>query len=169
MKKTICMTIAAVATTASLALAQADKKMPARPMGDKPMAMKGGVNETLMHHENDMIEKLQKKDFDGFQKYIMAGSWSVDETGYMSMDDFMKAVKDPKSNFSWESYKISDMKVIDVDANAKLVTYKLDEKGSFMGQPFPPTVYATTVWAKHGGNWMAVFHQESTAAPPAKK
>jgi hypothetical protein len=162
MKKTVCTTIAALLATATLALAQ--DKMPA-----KPTAMKGGVNETLMHHESDMIEKLQKKDFAAFNKYMLAGSWALDENGYMSIEDFMKAVKDPKSNFSWESYKISDMKVIDIDANAKLVTYKLDEKGSFMGQPFPPVVYATTVWAKRGGNWTAVFHQESTAAPPAKK
>ena len=61
------------------------------------------------------------------------------------------------------------MKVVNIDANAALVTYKVDEKVSMMGQPFPPVVYSSTVWANHGGTWMAVFHQESTAAPAAKK
>ncbi|HMB82233.1 MAG TPA: hypothetical protein VKI43_19290 [Vicinamibacterales bacterium] len=82
----------------------------------------------------------------------------------MNVDDFVKMVADPKSNFSWESYTMTDMKVATIDANAALVTYKLDEKGSFMGLPFPPVVDATTVWANHGGTWMAVFQQESTAA-----
>ena len=42
-----------------------------------------------------------------------------------------------KANFSFE-FKTSDMKVVNIDA--------------------------TTIWANHGGTWMAVFHQESTAA-----
>jgi hypothetical protein len=38
-----------------------------------------------------------------------------------------------------------------------------------MGTPFPPTVYATTVWVNQGGTWRALFHQESKAAPPQPK
>jgi hypothetical protein len=79
-------------------------------------------------------------------------------------DALIVGASDPKSNFSFESFKTSDMKVVTIGANTALVTYKLDEKGSIMGQPFPPVVYATTIWANHGGTWMAVFHQESTAA-----
>ena len=45
-----------------------------------------------------------------------------------------------------------------------IVTYKAEQKGTFMGQPLPPLVYVSTIWANHGGTWHAVFHQESTAA-----
>jgi hypothetical protein len=162
MKKTVCMTMAALVAAAGLAFAQADKKMAAKPMAAS------SVNETLMHHENEMLEQFAKKDFTAFKKRIMPGAWSVDESGYMTVEDLVKQATDPKANLMW-SYKVSDMKAVDIDANAKLVTYKIDQKGSMMGQPFPPVVYATTIWANHGGNWMAVFHQESTAAPPAKK
>jgi hypothetical protein len=55
------------------------------------------------------------------------------------------------------------MKVIDIDANSAIVTYKSEQKGSFMGQPMPPVTYITTIWANHGGAWHAIFHQESTA------
>jgi hypothetical protein len=36
-------------------------------------------------------------------------------------------------------------------------------------QPLPSPTFATTVWTKRGGNWMAVFHHETTkvAPPPA--
>ena len=38
-----------------------------------------------------------------------------------------------------------------------------------MNQPVPENVYASTVWTERNGKWVAVFHQETTAAPPAKK
>jgi hypothetical protein len=152
MKKTVCLAFAAFLAASTLAFAQDNK----------------ALNDTLMKKENDLLVALQKKDFATFKKPIMAGSWAVDEGGYMTVEDMIKTMQDPKANFMW-TYKVSDMKVVNIDANAALVTYRVDSKGSMMGQPMPPVVYATTVWANHGGNWMAVFHQESTAAPPAKK
>ena len=169
MKQTVWMTMAgALVLTATVAFAQGDKKMPAKPM-PKLTAGKSTVSEALMHNEQMMLEALQKKDFAGFKKMVMSGSWAVDENGPATVDDFLATAADPKSNFKFDSFKTSDMKVVMIDANAALVTYKLDEKGSFMGQPFPPVVYGTTVWNNHGGKWMAVFHQESTAKPVAKK
>jgi len=150
---------ALVVAFAGSAIAQGDKKM-----AGKPTAAMGGVNETLMHHEQTMLESLQKGDVEAFKKWIAPGSWSVDEGGYMTIDDFVKSLTDSKTAFKWESFKTSDMKVVDVAPTAKIVTYKLDQRGSFNGQPFPSPVYASTVWVNHGGTWHAVFHQESTAA-----
>ena len=151
MRKTVWLAFAAF-LAASTAFAQDSK----------------AVNDALMKKENDLMVALQKKDFATFKKPIMAGAWSVDEGGYMAIDELVKMFADPKANFMW-TYKVSDMKVIDIDANAKAVTYTVDQKGSFMGQPMPTKVYATTIWANHGGTWMAVFHQESTAAPAQPK
>lgn len=152
MKKALCLTIAALITSANLAFAQA----------------KSSVNDTLMKYENELLQQFQKKDWAGFKKRIMPGAWSIDEGGPMTIEDMLKMVSDPKANLTW-TYKVSDMKVVDIDANAKAVVYTVDATGTMMGQPIPPKVYSTTIWANHGGNWMAVFHQESTAAPPAKK
>ena len=150
---------AVVLLVASTAFAQAPKGK----TGAKKAARRE-ISQTLMRNEESMLAALQKKDIAGFKKYVAAGSWSLDENGFMTVDDFVKTVEDPKSNFVWESYKTSDMKVVNIDAKAKIVAYRLDEKGSMAGQPFPPVVYAMTVWANQGGTWMAVFHQESTAA-----
>ena len=125
------------------------------------------VNDTLMKYENELLAMFAKKDFASFKKRIAPGSWSIDEGGAMTIDDLIKQVTDPKANLTW-SYKVSDMKVVDLGASTKAVTYTLDQTGSMMGQPFPPRVYSTTIWANHGGNWMAVFHQESTAVQAKK-
>jgi hypothetical protein len=63
-----------------------------------------------------------------------------------------------------QSYRISDEKVSWVDANTAIVAYKWTGSGTFAGQPFPSTVYASTVWTKKGDKWIAVFHQETEAA-----
>jgi len=149
MKKAIWMAMAVVLAASNLTFAQANP----------------AVNDTLMKYEHEMLEQFQKKDWAGFKKRIMAGAWTIDENGPMPVEELVKQAGDPKANLMW-TYKVSDMKVVDLEANTKAVVYKIDQKGSMMGQPFPPTVYSTTIWANHGGNWMAVFHQESKAAPP---
>ena len=149
----IAAVTAAAMMSATLAFAQA-----------KPAA--NATETKLMANEQAVAAAFQKKDTATIKKFIMPGSWSVDEGGAMKVDDMIASIADMKV----DTYKISDMKVIAVNATTSLVTYKMDQKGSFKGQPFAPVVYATTVWTDHGGgNWMAVFHQESTAAPPPKK
>jgi hypothetical protein len=157
MKKAVIAALGIVMLAAP-ALAQ-EKKMAA-----KPMAAAGSTADALTHHEQAMLEALHKKDFAGFKKMVMAGSWAIDENGPATIEDFLQSLNDPKANFSFDVVKTSDWKVAPVNATTSIVTYKLEEKGSYMGMAFPPVVYATTVWANHGGTWMAVFHQESTAA-----
>src|SRR6266576_3719596 len=120
MQKTVCATAAAILFTATMAFGQSSQKK--MPMPAKAM---DGVSEKLMQMEQQMLTALQKKDFAGFKKYVLAGAWSVDENGYMPVDDFVKGAMDPKSNFMFESAKTSDMKVVTIDADAALVTYKL--------------------------------------------
>lgn len=144
----------AVVMTATLAFAQAEKKMPA----------KSKVADALMAQENALIDAVKVRNAKAFSSMVMPGSGSVDENGYMTVDDFIKMLGDPKTDIKFDVLKVSDMKVLDVDANTAIVTYKTEQKGTFMGQPLPPVTYVTTIWANHGGTWMAVFHQESTAA-----
>ena len=125
-----------------------------------------GPADALMKREQAMLQAIQKKDWTTFKQMVTPNGVNLDENGAMSVSEFLKAVADPKSDFNMSTTTATDMKVIDVDANTKIVTYKLSQKGTFMGQAFPPMVYASTVWANQGGTWRAVFHQESRMAPP---
>jgi hypothetical protein len=139
--------------------AQAKKEMAA-----KPMAATSKVADALMAKEHAMIDAVKAKNAKAFSSMVKFGSWSVDENGFMTVDDFVKMLGDPKADIKIDEIKMSDMKVVDIDANAAIVTYKTEQKGSFMGAPLPPVTYVTTIWANEGGTWHAVFHQESTAA-----
>jgi uncharacterized protein DUF4440 len=116
--------------------------------------------QTLMAKEKAIISAVLAHDKAAFEKALSPDALMVDEAGYMSVGDSLKAFDGMKA----ESAVPSDMKVIMLDANAALVTYKLEQKGTFDGHPWPPLVYATTTWVNHGGAWHAAFHQESTAA-----
>ena len=61
--------------------------------------------------------------------------------------------------------------LVEADDKTALVLYKWTGAGTMMGQPVPSPTYASTVWTKKGGKWVAIFHQETTAAtpPPAAK
>ena len=124
-----------------------------------------GPADALMKREQAMLQAIQKKDWTTFKQMVTPNAVNLDENGAMSVSEFLKAVADPKSDFTMSATTATDMKVIDVDANTKIVTYKLSQKGTFMGQAFPPMVHASTVWANQGGSWRAVFHQESRMAP----
>lgn len=116
----------------------------------------------LMAAENKMLDDLTAGKKDAFFSVIAPSSWSVDETGWMNINDF----KQSWDQIKIQSSKTSEMKVVPINATSAIVTYKLEQKGSMAGQPFPPVVYASTVWVQKNGKWWAVFHQEST---PAKK
>jgi hypothetical protein len=164
MMKQLVTAAAVVILAATTALSQTtEKKMPAN-----SMPAKGGASDALMQKERALLDSVEKKDWTTFRKLVKPGTWAIDENGPMANDEFLKTVSDPKSTFS-VTMTVSDMKVLDVNANSKIVMYKLDQKGSFMGQPVPPVVYASTVWVNQGGTWQAVFHQESTAAQQTKK
>jgi hypothetical protein len=139
--------------------AQAEKKMAA-----KPMAPTSKVADALMAKEHALIDAVKARNAKVFSSMVVPGSWSVDENGAMVVDDFIKMLGDPKADIKIEMIKASDMKVVDIDATSAIVTYKTEQKGSFMGAPLPPVTYVTTIWANQGGTWKAVFHQESTAA-----
>ena len=62
-----------------------------------------------------------------------------------------------------------DTKVLWVDDKTAVVTYTWMGAGTYMNQPIPGTMYASTVWTERDGKWLAVFHQETAAAPPPKK
>src|SRR5206468_10519615 len=111
-------------------------------------AVKGAgsaLSEALMAKEKAIIAAVVAHDKAAFAKLLATDALMVDESGYMTVADFLQAFDSMKA----ESATPSDMKVLVLNPTTALVTYKLDQKGSFNGQPWPPLVYATTTWVNH--------------------
>lgn len=119
-----------------------------------------GVSAKLIAQEKVLLDSVVKHDVKAFSALIAPGAGSVDEGGYMPVADFIKIFDQAKL----DSQTPSDIKVLSLGPTAAVVSYTLTQKGTFQGQPVPPMVYATTTWVNRGGKWLAMFHQESTAA-----
>ena len=126
------------------------------------------IAKQLEANERAINVAVQKGDVKGFQALVAPEGISVDGTGAMPVADFVKEF----AQIKLQTFTIDMVKVSMLGDNAAVITYKFTGKGSFMGQPMPSPVTASTVYMNRGGKWIAVFHQESpfiAPPPPAKK
>ena len=124
------------------------------------------VEKALMDLERKLNDAVAKRDVTTFTTLVTADAWSVDPMGMSPVAEFVKMLKDPKVDISIKSHELTDMKVIQLDANAAVVTYKWTGTGTWMGEPLPSPTLSSTVWAKRGDKWLAMFHQETIMMPP---
>jgi hypothetical protein len=128
---------------------------------------KAAIEKTLIANENKVGEAIAKQDLKTFNDLVSADGISADMGGFMKVADFTKTFDQVKIS----TWHIMEAKVTWIDDKSAIVTYTWMGKGTYMNQPVPETVYASTVWTERNGKWVAVFHQETAAAPPppAKK
>ena len=114
----------------------------------------------MIDAEHKVLEAIAKGDLGAFKALVSNEGWSVDPSGVMSVKEFEKNFKQFKIEPGW---KISDTRVIWAASNTAILTYKWTGKGTFMGQPLPEVVFASTVWHEADKRWVAMFHQETPA------
>jgi hypothetical protein len=128
---------------------------------------KAATEKMLIANENKINEAVAKHDVKAFNDLVATDAVSVDGNGVMKVADFVKTI-DQLKIASWHAM---DQKVTWVDDKTAVVGYTWMGSGTYKNQPVPETDYSSTVWTERNGKWVAVFHQESAAAPtpPAKK
>jgi hypothetical protein len=153
MAKRMAMVVVLVAGLVAMPLAQGASKADS----DKAAAEKA-----IVAAEQKVIEAIAKGDLGAFKGLVSSDGWSISPNGPMANSEFEKNFKQAKIEPGW---KINETRVIWVASNSAVLLYKWTGKGTFMGQPLPPVVYSSTVWHRNGDKWVAVFHQETAAAP----
>jgi hypothetical protein len=130
---------------------------------------RAAIEKTLIANERTVNDAFAKGNAAGFRSLVAADSWSIDPMGgRMSTAEMLKGFDQMAKETKVTSWDITDSQVMWVDQNVAVHSYKWVGQGTYQGQPMPSPVWASTVWARRGGKWQAVFHQESTVAPPAK-
>jgi len=123
---------------------------------------RAAAEKALVANEMKVTEAVAKGDKATFTSMVANDAWSADNTGITRVSDFVTMFDQLKVS----SWKITDPKVLWVDANNAVVIYTWTGAGTFQGQPIPAKVYAATVWTKKGDTWLVAYHQESEAAKP---
>jgi hypothetical protein len=131
------------------------------------------VAKTAPPSEAEMIAKetavwdlLKKKDYQAFGDVLATDYLEVTDSGVFDKAGITAEIKD----FILDDATFSDWKMLPIDDDAVALTYQLNMKGTFKGQPAPPGPYrAAAVWFKRDGKWVAIFFQQtmiSTEPPP---
>ena len=125
---------------------------------------------TIIANERAVNDAVAKANVAGFKEHVALDGWAIDGMmGRAPVADFVKDFPAMAKDMKIASWDITESKVQWVDANTAVHTYKWTGKGTYQGQPIPSPSWASTVWTKKNGKWIAVFHQESLLTPPPKK
>lgn len=130
--------------------------------GDKKDA--GDVTATLEAKERQMQEWIKNKDAASFLAVLDKGAWMADPSGF---NEAASTVPELMKMIEMKSYTIENYKTMTIDKDACVATYVFKGDATMGGQPYPPGPwYCSTVWAKRGKDWKAVYHQETLAMQP---
>jgi hypothetical protein len=124
--------------------------------------------------EADMIAK-EKAAWDTIKQKDPAAFGNMLASDYLEVTDeavFDKAgiVADVK-DFNLTEATFSDWKMLPIDNDAVILTYKTTLKAAYKGQDVPPgPYYSAAAWVNRDGKWQAFFYQQSlikTMPPPS--
>ena len=124
---------------------------------------KAATEKMLIANETKINEAVAKHDVKAFNDLVASDAMSADGNGFMKVADFVKTM-DQLKIASWHAM---NEQVTWLNDKTAVVGYTWMGSGTYMNQPVPATTYASTVWTERNGKWVAVFHQESAATPPA--
>jgi hypothetical protein len=128
------------------------------------------AEKTIIGNERTATDAFYKGNVAAFTGVVATDGWGIDSMMGRApvadlVKDFAAATKDVKVS-SWD---ITESKFQWPNATTAIHTYKWTGKGTDHGQPIPSPIWASTVWTKKDGKWMAIFHQETAAPPPSAK
>jgi uncharacterized protein DUF4440 len=128
------------------------------------------AEKTIVANERIANDAIAKGNLAAFKGVVSADGWTIDPAvGRAPVADLVNDFAGITKEIKMTSWDISDSKFQWPSATTAVHTYKWTGKGTDHGQPIPSPTWASTVWVKKDGKWMAAFHQETTAPPAAAK
>ena len=128
-------------------------------------ADRAAVEKAIAANEQKVSDAFAKNDTAAIKAVIADDAVGIDMMGTSTIGEMIKQLP----NMKITEQHLADFKYVWVNPTTVVVTYTWTGKGTMMGQPVPSPTYASTVYTKRGANWMAVFHQETAAAPAPQK
>jgi hypothetical protein len=131
-------------------LAQSAHAQPGKQKAVTPSA--ASVESELIASERRVWEALSKKDYATFSSIVAADQIEVEPNGVYDKPGTLKGVR----QVDLSGAALSNFKVFKISNDVVGVTYLVKGSPAVFG---PDGNRSTTVYAKRGGKWLAVFHQ----------
>lgn len=124
----------------------------------------GDTESKLIASEKMIMDAISKNDSAGFKNLVSMDGWVVTSRGANKVGDIVQHLFDP--NVKTTSYSIEEPKVMMLNPDMALLTYKSMWAGTANGKTESETSYDSTLWVKRNGKWWAVFHQATKVEQP---
>ena len=160
MRKQVPLVLGLLLFCASLAVAQ-QATPAASPAPPKSPMSRAQSQRIIISTEKKLWEAWKTKNYKPFKTYLTSDSVNISDQGVASKNDMLKAFE--SMNCDVKSYDLSDIKVVFLDSDAALITYKGTQDATCGGQTVPAAVWASSTYVRRGGKWLAASHQETTA------
>jgi hypothetical protein len=117
----------------------------------------GATADEIIAKEKQLWDALKNRDYEAFGKMLSSDNVYISSDVVGGKDETVNGVR----NFAPTEVNLSDWKTVVLDADAAVVTYTVNAKGTSGGRPIPPgALRASTAWVKRGAEWLAVYHQD---------
>lgn len=119
------------------------------------------MEKSLMDMEKQAWTAFGKGDSKFFEGFLSDDSMLVDGSGASGKTESVKMIAGKPCTLN--SFNFNNFKVTMLNTNTALVTYDATQNGMCGTMAMPAKVYASSVYVKRKGKWLAAFHQESAA------
>ena len=160
MRKQLPLVLGLLLSCASLVFAQQPTPA-ASPAPPKPAMSRAQTQRIIISTEKKLWEGWKTRNFKPFRTYLTSESVNIGDQGVAGKSDLLKAFESMSCEV--KSYDLSDIKVVFLDSDAALITYKAAQDGTCGGEALPAAVWASSTYVRRGGKWLAASHQETTA------
>lgn len=119
----------------------------------------------IIARERSVWEAIKNKEFRTFENFLAPDQMEVGEEGVTDKNGTMESVR----ALELADVTFSEWRVLRLNPNLVVTTYRVAVKGKQGGKDFPPAdVRASSAWVNRDGKWQAIFHQSTSVAktPP---
>jgi hypothetical protein len=117
------------------------------------------VTETLLGLEERMWQANREGDGAFYAELLRDDALVVSKYGVMTKAQGIPVIQANQNPYI--KTVLSDQKVIELDENNALVTYRVDVTALVQGNEVELPSYATSVYTREGDQWCGVFHQQT--------
>lgn len=128
----------------------------------KSKAINNSVEAQLIALEKQSWEEWKNKNGTFFQTLLTDDAVNV---GVVGLSNKSQIVESTSSDCEIKSFSVDNFKVVMLDNDAALLTYRAMQDGVCGGRTIPAKVFASSVYVKRGGKWLNAFYQET---PPVQ-
>lgn len=126
-----------------------------------PKSNNNSVEAQLIALEKQAWEAQKNRNGSFFQSFLSEDSIAVSATGVENKAQIIKFMSG--SSCELKSYSLDNFKLVMLEKNTAILTYKLMQDAICNGKALPATVWVSSLYVKRGGKWLGAFYQETPA------